>query len=241
MCLTIWLPASFLLVRDDTFLRHTLGWYWKGGCWDGCGLGRLWVCLAGGLLYPAQDCPPPQPVGDAVRAGRKRREGGQTWPSHHHFFFSILSCSHHPPTQPCSQTLFTLFTLNMLLRLVSMASSMVLSFLGSVEVVVKEGDWEELSVKASTRSPHRDPSHDLGHIMITQTMISQCFVETVPVLRELSKQACTDTHTCITGVVSLVWHHCSSDTTTDPTSVISLKHCGSIVSLKLCALLYYNT
>ena len=50
-----------------------------------------------------------------------------------------------------------------------MASSMVLSFLGSVEVVVvKEGDWEELSEKVSTRSPHRDPSHDLGHTMITQ-------------------------------------------------------------------------
>ena len=51
-------------------------------------------------------------------------------------------------------------TLNMSLRLVAMASSMVTSFLGSVEVEVKE-DWDELSEKASTRPLHRDPSHDL--------------------------------------------------------------------------------
>ena len=49
----------------------------------------------------------------------------------------------------------------MSLRLVAMVSSMVTSFLGSVEVVVKE-DWEELSEKASIRSGlHRDSSHDL--------------------------------------------------------------------------------
>ena len=47
--------------------------------------------------------------------------------------------------------------LNMALRLVAMASSMVTSFLGSVEVVVKE-DWEELSEKASVRPLHRDPA-----------------------------------------------------------------------------------
>ena len=51
-------------------------------------------------------------------------------------------------------------TLNMSLRLVAMASSMVTSFLGSVEVVVKE-DCDELSEKASVRPLHRDPSHDL--------------------------------------------------------------------------------
>ena len=55
-----------------------------------------------------------------------------------------------------------------------MASSMVLSFLGSVEVAVKEGDCEELSEKASTRLPHRDPSHDLGHT-ITETTIKPMF------------------------------------------------------------------
>ena len=82
--------------------------------------------------------------------------------NHCNINFFTLSCSHH---QPCSQTFPTLCTLNMSLRLVSMASSMVLSFLGSVEVVVKEGDWEVLSEKASTRPPHRDPSHDLGHTM----------------------------------------------------------------------------
>ena len=48
----------------------------------------------------------------------------------------------------------------MSLRLVAMASSMVTSFLGSVEVVVKE-DWDELSEKASVRPLHRDPSHHL--------------------------------------------------------------------------------
>jgi len=50
--------------------------------------------------------------------------------------------------------------LNMSLRLVAMVSSMVTSFLGSVEVVVKE-DWDELSEKASVRPLHKDPSHDL--------------------------------------------------------------------------------
>ena len=50
--------------------------------------------------------------------------------------------------------------LNMALRLVAMASSMVTSFLGSVEVVVKE-DSDELSEKTSVRPLHRDLSHDL--------------------------------------------------------------------------------
>lgn len=147
-------------------------------CWCGCGLGRLWVCLAGGLLYPAQDCPPLQPVGDAARAGR--REGKEarhrTIQNDQAITISFSPYCLAPTTHPA--LLPVLFTLNMSLRLVSMASNMVLSFLGSVEVVVKEGDWEELSEKASTRSPHRDPSHDLGHIMITQTMISQCIVHT---------------------------------------------------------------
>ena len=48
----------------------------------------------------------------------------------------------------------------MSLRLVATASSMVTSFLGSVEVVVEE-NWDELSEKASVRPLHRDPSHDL--------------------------------------------------------------------------------
>ena len=37
---------------------------------------------------------------------------------------------------------------------------MVTSFLGSVEVMVKE-DWDGLSEKASVRPLHRVPSHDL--------------------------------------------------------------------------------
>ena len=43
-----------------------------------------------------------------------------------------------------------------------MASSMVTSFVGSVEVVVKE-DWYELSEKASIRPLHRDPSQGPLH------------------------------------------------------------------------------
>jgi len=48
---------------------------------------------------------------------------------------------------------------------------MVTSFLGSVEVVVKE-DWDGLSEKASVRPLHRVPSHDLQQSRTHMTMTS---------------------------------------------------------------------